>query len=277
VTRRLVALLLTGVAVGAGTRAGAAAPTAAERAAARSAPATLRTAPPLSGVIIALDPGHDGGNAAHAGFINHPVPNGIGGTKACDTVGTQTAGGYTEHAFTFDVVRRAAALMRAAGATVVLTRRTDTGVGPCVDVRARIGNRGAGRPADLAFSVHADGGPPGGRGFHVIKPAYHAGSPVDRVLTPSGRLAGDLVTAMVRDTGMPRSTYVGGGTGLVARTDLAGLMLSRVPKVFVEAANMRNVADAASCRSATFRERVARALLDAAIGFVRQSRTPPRG
>ena len=228
---------------------------------------------PLAGIVIALDAGHDGGNARDPAYINHPVPNGIGGTKACDTVGTQTSGGYAEHAFTFDVVRRAARLLRAQGAVVVLTRTTDTGIGPCVDRRAAIGNHGTGTPATLAFSVHADGGPVGGRGFHVIEPAYHAGSPVDRVLTSSDRLAHDLIRAVVGDTGTHVSTYVGGGRGLVARTDLAGLMLSRVPKVFIEAANMQNPADASLCRSAAFRQKLAQALTDAAIRFVRQRRS----
>ena len=56
-------------------------------------------------------------------------------------------------------------------------RTNDTGLGPCVDMRAKIGNRATG-PARLAFSVHADGGPVSGRGFHVIEPAYHSGSPL---------------------------------------------------------------------------------------------------
>ncbi|HVU74340.1 MAG TPA: N-acetylmuramoyl-L-alanine amidase [Mycobacteriales bacterium] len=223
---------------------------------------------PLGGYVIVLDPGHDGGNAADPAFINRPVPNGIGGTKACDTVGTETAGGYPEHAFTFDVVKRAAALMRKDGAHVVLTRTNDTGRGPCVDMRAKIGNRAYGGAAVLAISVHADGGPVGGRGFHVIEPAFHSGSPVDRVLKPSDRLAHDLIRAVVNDTRTGVSTYVGGGKGLTARIDLAGLMLSRVPKVYIEAANMRNPADAALCRSAAFRQKLAQALTDAAIRFV---------
>ena len=53
-----------------------------------------------------------------------------------------------------------ARLFVAEGATVVLTRTSNTGVGPCVTERAAIGNRAR---ADAAISIHADGGPPGGR------------------------------------------------------------------------------------------------------------------
>jgi N-acetylmuramoyl-L-alanine amidase len=147
----------------------------------------------------------------------------------------------------------------------VPTRHSDRGVGPCVDQRAAIGNRAH---ATVALSIHADGGPPGGRGFHVIEPGYHRGSPVDAVLRPSDRLARDLLAAVRADTGTRPADYLGGGRGLVARTDLAGLMLSTVPKVFVETANMRNPVDAALCRSPAFRQRVARAVVDAVRRFV---------
>lgn len=217
-------------------------------------PRLLRAPHDLSGVVVLLDAGHDGGNAAHPGATAALVPAGRGRVKACDTVGTSTDAGYPEHAFTFDVVTRAAALLRARGARVVLTRSTDTGVGPCVDRRAAIGNAAH---ADVAISVHADGGPAAGRGFHVIEPA--AGP----VQASSHRLALALRAAVRRNTGTSYATYLAGGTGLDRRSDLAGLELSRVPKVFVELANMRNAADARLVTSPAWRERAAVALVDA--------------
>ncbi len=53
------------------------------------------------------------------------------------------------------------------GATVVLTRSTDTGVGPCVDVRAAIGNDAG---SDAAISIHGDGGPGVGPGIRRRRP-----------------------------------------------------------------------------------------------------------
>jgi N-acetylmuramoyl-L-alanine amidase len=221
---------------------------------------------PLADRVIVLDAGHDGGNAAQPAAINRLVPDGRGGRKACDTAGTATPDGYPEHAFTLDVVRRAAALLRQRGARVVLTRTTDSGVGPCVDARAAVGNRAH---ADAAVSVHADGGPAGGRGFHVAEPGYVAVAPSRRVLGVSDRLARLLRATMEADTGTRPATYLAAGTGITRRTDLAGLNLSTVPKVFLEAANMRNPGDAARTRDPRFRQRVALAVADAVTLLLR--------
>ena len=51
-----------------------------------------------------------------------------------------------------------------------------------------------------------------------------------------------------RDTGMPYSNYIGDGTALDVRSDLGGLNLSTVPKVFIECGNMRNATDAATAQ-----------------------------
>ena len=213
-------------------------------------------AKPLAGRVIVLDPGHNGRNGAHPEVISKLVDIG-NGRKACDTTGTQTNAGYAEHAFTWDLSNRLAAVLRARGATVILTRRHDAGVGPCITERAAIGNR---NHADVALSVHADGGPASGHGFHVIAPARVGGNA--SIVAPSRRLA-DQVRAAMRRAGEPYATYTGGRTGLTVRRDLGGLNLSRVPKVFVECANMRHRGDAAHLSSSTWRQRIAVALADA--------------
>ena len=224
-----------------------------------AAPSPTSTPQPLAGQVIALDPGHNGANWSHPAIINRLV-NVISELKPCDTAGAETDAGYAEHAFTFDVAIRLARLLRAEGATVVLTRHNDHGVGPCVTQRAAIGNRAH---ADAAISIHADGGPPTGTGFEVIAPGRLAGAPDGPVIGRSGRLAVDIRNAYHRMTREPYSDYVG-ERGLDVRTDLGGLNLSTVPKVFIECGNMRNSADAARLTSPRFRERIAVAL---AAGF----------
>ena len=224
-----------------------------------AAPSPTSPPQPLAGQVIALDPGHNGANWSHPAIINRLV-NVISEWKPCDTAGAQTDAGYAEHAFTFDVAIRLDRLLRAEGATVVLTRHNDHGVGPCVTQRAAIGNRAH---ADAAISIHADGGPPTGTGFEVIAPGRLAGAPDGPVIGRSGRLAVDIRNAYHRMTGEPYSDYVG-TRGLDVRTDLGGLNLSTVPKVFIECGNMRNSADAARLTSPRFRERIAVAL---AAGF----------
>jgi len=224
-----------------------------------ASPVSTPAAQPLAGKVIVLDPGHNGGNGSHPAIIDRLV-NVITEWKPCDTAGAQTDAGYPEHAFSFNVAVRLARLLRADGAKVILTRRNDHGVGPCVTQRARIGNRAH---ADAAISIHADGGPPTGRGFEVIAPGLvpgHNGA----IIGPSHRLALDIRNAYHRLTREPYSDYVG-TRGLDVRTDLGGLNLSTVPKVFIECANMRDAADAARLTSPRFRQRVAVAL---AAGFV---------
>jgi N-acetylmuramoyl-L-alanine amidase len=217
---------------------------------------------PLTGDVILVDPGHNGGNATHPDVINRLV-NVITEQKACDTTGTETDAGYPEYAFNFDVAVRLARLLRKDGAKVVLTRHTDTGVGPCVTQRAAIGNQAH---ANAAISIHADGGPATGSGFEVIEPGLVPGY-TDKIVGPSRRLGLDIRNAYRAITGEPYSDYIG-SAGLDVRTDLGGLNLSTVPKVFIECANMRNSGDAARLTSAAFRQRIAVALAAAFIAFL---------
>src|SRR6266566_2794492 len=168
---------------------------------------------PLAGEVIVLDPGHNGGNAAHPEIINQLV-NVITERKPCDTTGTRVH-------------------------------------------------------ADVAISIHADGGPPGGYGFEVIEPGLVPGY-TDKIIAPSRRLGLDIRNAYHAVAGEPYSTYIG-TAGIDVRTDLGGLNLSRVPKVFIECANMRNTADAARLTSAAFRQRVAVALADGFSAFLHGS------
>jgi N-acetylmuramoyl-L-alanine amidase len=210
---------------------------------------------PLLGKTIAVDPGHDGANWAHPAAIGRLVDAG-GFRKACDTTGTATADGISEAWYDFDVALRLTRILRHRGAHVVLTRKTNNGVGPCIDERAAVGNRAH---ADAAISIHADGGPAGGRGFEVI---YKPHAPASR------RLALAVRRAFAARTGEAYSTYVG-SDGLDVRTDLGGLNLSTVPKVLIETGNMRSASDAHRLESASYRQREALALADGLQAFVR--------
>jgi N-acetylmuramoyl-L-alanine amidase len=217
--------------------------------------------PGLRGAVVVIDPGHNGANRKHPEIINRLVDAGNGRRKACDTTGTQTAGGYAEAAFTWDLANRLAARLRAAGARVVLTRPSNGGVGPCITQRAAIGNRAAaaaGRGVRvIGISLHADGGPAGGYGFHVIEPGRVQGN--GAIVAPSRQLGTAVRNAFRAGTGEPYSTYTG-RSGVTVRTDLGGLNLSRIPKVFIECGNMRNRADAVRLGSRAWRNRAADAL-----------------
>ena len=209
----------------------------------------------LSGRTITIDPGHNGGNFTHPQEIARPVNDG-NGEKECDTTGTAAPDGYREADFNWSVALALRALLMRAGARVVMTRHSNTGVGPCITERAAIGNRAH---SDAAISIHADGGPPNGSGFAILVPAPIPSRADEAIILPSRRLALALRSSLER-AGLHPSTY-DGVDGIAPRTDLGGLNLSRVPKVFVEVANMQNAADEAPMERPAFREAVARALL----------------
>jgi N-acetylmuramoyl-L-alanine amidase len=221
-----------------------------------STPARPGTFPIPAGATIVVDPGHNGRNGPGSG-IDRPVPDGRGGTKPCNTTGASSAEGYPEHAFTWAVSQDLAQRLRARGYRVVLARDSDDGVGPCVDVR---GEAGARAHAAAVISVHADGGPTSGHGFHVL----YSSPPLNPAQRGPARALADAAVTAMRGAGFTPATYIGRG-GLDARGDIAGLNLASVPSVLVECANLRNPADAALARSPQGQQRLAEALA-AAVG-----------
>jgi N-acetylmuramoyl-L-alanine amidase len=210
--------------------------------------------------VVAIDPGHNGANYAHPFYINHLVWNGRA-AETCDTTGTSTDTGYAEAQFNWNVALELEADLRNLGATVVLTRSSNATYGPCITQRAAIGNRAH---AAVAISIHADGGPPSGRGFAILIPV--ADGINNKIVAPSLRFAHALRTAFLR-TGMPISTY-DGVDGIQPRNDLGGTNLSTVPKVFLECANMRNATDAALLMSPRWQRQAASAIAEGMVTFL---------
>jgi N-acetylmuramoyl-L-alanine amidase len=223
--------------------------------------ASQGTARPLAGKVVGIDPGHNGRNYTDPSYIDHLIWNGRE-EEACDTTGTETDGGYTEAQFNFEVATYLAADLRHEGAKVVLTRKSNEGVGPCVNERAEIIDRAH---ANVAIDIHADGGPPSGRGFAVLEPV--ADGPNDRVIGASKRFGEDVRKRFAATTGMPVSTY-DGTNGIALRDNLAGLNLTTVPKVLIECGNMRNATDATRLVRPSFQRLAAKALAEAITQFL---------
>jgi N-acetylmuramoyl-L-alanine amidase len=200
---------------------------------ARAADPTL----PLAGIVVAIDPGHNGGNAAHAAEIAKLVWVGTR-WKPCNKVGTSTVSGFSEHHFNWLVAGRVKVRLEALGATVYLTRTSDIGWGPCVTTRGRFGAKVG---ADLLVSIHADGSTSTHRGFFVMRPAYVTGY-TDDIYTSSTRLARAMRAGLLA-TGLPIANYYA-TDGIKVRNDLGTLNLSDVPAVELELGNMKNGSDA---------------------------------
>lgn len=216
---------------------------------------------PLAGKVVGIDPGHNGRNYSDPSFINHDIWNGRE-DETCDTTGTETDGGYTEALFNWNVANYLRADLRQEGARVVLTRSSNEGVGPCVTTRSQIINRAH---ANVAVDIHADGGPPDGRGFTILEPV--ADGTNSHVIVASDRFARVLRGRFKAVTGMPESTY-DGIDALQPRDNLAGLNLTTVPKVLIECGNMRNATDATLLVTPAFQRRAAQAMAQAITKFL---------
>lgn len=215
----------------------------------------------LAGKVVGIDPGHNGLNYTNPAFLAKQIWNGRE-WENCDTTGTQTASGYPESQFTFNVATYLAADLRALGAKVVLTRHNNHGLGPCVNTRSYIIDRAH---ANVAIDIHADGGPAWGRGFTVLEPVPDS---TNASVVPASLLFGAYVhQAFLADTPMPVSDYYG-TDGYIQRNDLAGLNLTTVPKVLIECGNMPNATDAALLTSPAVQRQIARALLYAIVRFL---------
>jgi N-acetylmuramoyl-L-alanine amidase len=219
--------------------------------------AAPRAAAGLAGRTVFLDPGHNGVNDASN---TQQVPNGREGTKPCNTSGTATDDGYTEHAFNWVVVGLINDSLKQMGINTGLSRDNDNSVGPCVDKRADLAN--AMRP-DAIVSIHADGGPASGSGFHVN---YSSPPLNDSQRGRTLQLAQAMRDALAQ-AGFHPSTYIG-SDGLYGRADLAGLNLALYPAVLVELGNMKNADDAARMESADGRKMYADAVTQGIVAFL---------
>ncbi|OBB98502.1 Rv3717 family N-acetylmuramoyl-L-alanine amidase [Mycolicibacterium peregrinum] len=221
----------------------------------------------IAGMIVFLDPGHNGANDAS---ISRQVPTGRGGTKDCQASGTSTADGFPEHTFTWDTTLRLRAILTQMGVRTAMSRGNDNALGPCVDERASMAN--ALRP-NAIVSIHADGGPANGRGFHVL----YSSPPLNNVQAgPSVQFA-KTMRDQLSASGIPPATYIGSG-GLDARSDIAGLNLAQFPSILVECGNMKNPVDSALMKTPDGQQKYAEAIargVAAYLGTQAASAPPP--
>ncbi len=211
----------------------------------------------IAGMVVFIDPGHNGANDAS---ISRQVPTGRGGTKDCQTSGTSTDSGYQEHTFTWDTALRVRAELNALGVRTAMSRGNDNALGPCVDERAEMAN--ALHP-NAIISLHGDGGPANGRGFHV----NYSAPPLNQAQAgPSVQLA-HVMRDQLAASGIPPAAYIG-QNGLYGRSDLAGLNLAQYPSILIELGNMKNPVDSAQMESASGRQKYADAVTRGVSGFL---------
>lgn len=211
----------------------------------------------IAGMIVFLDPGHNGANDAS---MTKQVPTGRGGTKDCQTSGTSTDDGFTEHTFNWDTVLLIRQALTNLGVRTAMSRGNDDQVAACVDERAAMANS---LQPNAVISIHADGGPATGRGFHV----NYSNPPLNQAQAgPSVQLARTMRDQLLA-SGLPAANYIG-SDGLYGRADLAGLNLAQYPAVLVELGNMKNPVDSALMESPDGRQKYADAVVRGIAAFL---------
>jgi N-acetylmuramoyl-L-alanine amidase len=217
----------------------------------------------IAGMIVFLDPGHNGANDAS---IGRQVPTGRGGTKNCQESGTSTDDGYPEHTFNWETTLRIRQALTALGVRTAMSRGNDTDLGPCVDERASMAT--SLRP-NAIVSIHGDGGPATGRGFHVL----YSSPPLNQTQAgPSVQFA-QIMRDQLSASGFVPSTYTG-SNGLDPRSDIAGLNLAQFPSILVECGNMKNPVDSGLMKTPEGQQKYADAVVRGIAGFL--GTQPPR-
>jgi N-acetylmuramoyl-L-alanine amidase len=126
-----------------------------------TAQASPRPAGSLRGMVVGVDPGHNGRSYTDPAYLDHPIWNGRE-EEDCDTNGTETDGGYTEARFNWNVATFLVGDLRAEGARVVLTRIADgdrRGPAPTVPI-ARVRRSAAARDQGSAAARRVAAPPP---------------------------------------------------------------------------------------------------------------------
>jgi N-acetylmuramoyl-L-alanine amidase len=211
----------------------------------------------IAGMVVFIDPGHNGANDDS---MTRQVPTGRGGTKDCQASGTTTESGYPEHSFTWDTSLRIRQQLMKLGVGTAMSRGNDDAVGPCVDERAAMANALA---PNAVLSIHADGGPSTGRGFHIL----YSSPPLNAVQAgPSVQLA-RIMREQLAGSGIPPATYIG-TDGLNPRADIAGLNLAQYPSILIELGNMKNPVDSTLMTTEEGRQKYADAVVRGVVAFL---------
>ncbi|MHB0980769.1 MAG: N-acetylmuramoyl-L-alanine amidase [Thermoleophilia bacterium] len=220
-------------------------------------PASSTTTPTGSsgaGFVVVIDPGHQrrGNNA------EEPIGPGSSETKPKVSSGTSgVSSGIDESEVVLAVSLKLRDALEARGVTVIMTRTTQD-----VDLsnieRTRIANDAG---AGLYIRVHADGADGSStRGIHVLYPASIAGW-TDDIATPSKRAAQLAQAALVAATGAQ-------DRGTDARSDMTGFNWSDVPVIIPEIGFMTNPEEDRLLNTASYQQKIADALADAAVRFL---------
>ena len=212
----------------------------------------------LAGKTIVIDPGHSNGQ-----HLSNKVPDGRGGSKACNTSGTATNSGYPEHTANWEVALILQAELQEKGATVHLTKKDDHADKVCVDRRGQIPNE---KHADAFLPIHANGSQSSApHGFFVMV----SNPPLNSAQGEPSRKLARAVSEGLRGAGLTPSTIFGADPA--PHHAVAILNFAKVPAVMVELGEMRNPQDAQRLSRPQGQQQYASGLAKGIISFLSTS------
>jgi N-acetylmuramoyl-L-alanine amidase len=208
----------------------------------------------VAGAVVVVDPGHQArGNSALE-------PIGPGSSTAKDKVTSGTSGvstGTPESKIALAIGLKLRDVLQARGIKVVMTR-TSQDVDLSNIQRTKIANAAH---AALYIRVHADGADSSStHGIHTLYPATKTGWTV-----LSKRAAQLAQNALIAATGAT-------DRGLDARSDMTGFNWSDVPVILPELGFMSNPEEDRLLNTASYQQKIAEALANAAVRFIQEQR-----
>ena len=209
--------------------------------------------PPLSGIKIGLDPGHQ----THPNRETEPVAPESEEQKAKCSAGTR---GVVSEVYEYEAVllvaKKLAALLEAQGATVVLTR-TENDVNISNRERAEFFNEHA---VDLAIRLHMNGtDDPNVRGAFMLVPTRdHTAFYAENV-----RAAKAVIEHYCKETGL--ETRKGGG--VTYRADQTGFNWCTRPIICIELGHMSNETEDLLLTNDAFQDKMAVGILSGILAY----------
>lgn len=212
----------------------------------------------VDGAVVVVDPGHQG----HGNSAQEPIGPGSSTTKDKVTSGTSgVSSGTAESTIALAIGLKLRDALQARGIKVVMTR-TSQDVDLSNIQRTKIANEAH---AALYIRVHADGADSSStHGIHTLYPATISGW-TDDIAVLSKRAAQLAQNALVAATGAS-------DRGLDARDDMTGFNWSDVPVIIPELGFMSNPEEDRLLNSASYQQKIADALADAAVRFIQEQR-----
>lgn len=208
-------------------------------------------APPLEGLIICVDPGHEVTDLR----VQEPIHPYSEETKEAFVGGT-SGRNQTEEQLNLSVGLQLQALLEQQGATVIMTRTTHESDMTSY-MRAIFANENR---ADLCIRIHADGSTdPSVYGMSMLVP-YGQQLATQQIVAPSRKAGEFVLEATIAATGAKNN-------GIVQRSDLTGFNFAEVPTILIEMGFMSNPDEDALMETDEYQQKLAQGMCDGIVQY----------